>query len=255
MVVSSASLGWDATEVLQIANAEHNYKHTCPAITTRKTRCKKTRNPEAYIKARMVLNNMSLCDPARFLREDAELVSLAGQVLCSWHLKPEGQAYAIGEWRKMIQNWIRAQAQVIHPSISPAIVSRAIKEEKVQDRPRDSSLQQDRSVTVDHAKSIKTASQRHPDRQLQTEKQHEASMTEILRKLQELTVRVGALEQEKAVLKRDTTALRRENSRLVRQVAQQSQQISDMEKNQDVLEEQINEQFEEINTYKKRCGE
>lgn len=58
-------------------------------------------------------------------------------------------------------------------------------------------------------------------------------MNEIMRQLQQLTLRVQTLEEEK-------TTLRHENSRLVRRLAA-------MEQQQDVLEEQIEEQFDEIN--------
>lgn len=58
-------------------------------------------------------------------------------------------------------------------------------------------------------------------------------MNDIMRQLQQLALRVRTLEEEK-------TTLRNENSRLVRRLAA-------MEQQQDVLEEQIEEQFDEIN--------
>lgn len=110
--------------MLQIANvnckdSNGDDKQTCPALTLRKQRCRNTRDAASYIEVQTVLNSMSLRDPSDFLREDEQLVRLANQVLCRrWHLHMTHQKqYVISLWRKLIQEWIRAQAPLLPPPV------------------------------------------------------------------------------------------------------------------------------------------
>lgn len=375
-----ASHGWDPFKILQIANpnckdSDGNDKRTCPALTQRKKRCKLARDADSFLRAEMILNNMSVQDPSHFLHDDGELQRLADQVLCKrFHLNTAVmKEYAIGVWRRLIQDWIRAQNQVNHVHNSPIAVNRgasrdgddsdsqgdmivlpsiesrspsphpphrrrrrrytgtttpasqntrastvtsatlsqhvvrndnrvddatsdvfvsrsarspskrasrssslqselvaqvqqslritgsrapllAVREEardsrdtrqetpsrRQQQQQQQRERERERSVTLDHDLVVRH-SRGGPRRRASAvneddpQRQHEQApaMNEIMRQLQQLTLRVQTLEEEK-------TTLRHENSRLVRRLAA-------MEQQQDVLEEQIEEQFDEIN--------
>lgn len=121
MPASRGSSGWDAFEVLQIANTNWKDGHggnkkACPAPTLNGERCKRTRNGASNIMARTILNRTSLFEPSHFLKENEQLERLADRVLClKDHLKDkERRAYVIEEWQRLIKDWIRAQDQLNH---------------------------------------------------------------------------------------------------------------------------------------------
>lgn len=128
-----ASRGWDAFKVLQIGNphvkdTEGNDKRTCPCITKLGRRCKNTRDTASRAQAKLILNRMSLRDPSDFASRDVvaqELKDLADEVLCrNVHLHGRkvdrtGEnppvpmtEVVIDEWRVLINNYIREQAQL-----------------------------------------------------------------------------------------------------------------------------------------------
>lgn len=76
---------WNPAEVLGLANpAKYSAsKWSCPAQTSQKTRCLKTRDASSYTAATHLLNERSIIDPATFLDNKDLLVKLATLTLCA----------------------------------------------------------------------------------------------------------------------------------------------------------------------------
>lgn len=78
------TFSWNPEEVLSMVNPKKfsATQWTCPALTTRKTRCLQSRDADSYIGAGLVLNEMSIKDPATFLDNKDKLKELAELTLC-----------------------------------------------------------------------------------------------------------------------------------------------------------------------------
>lgn len=76
---------WNPAEVLELANPDKcsASKWSCPAQTSKKTRCLKTRDASSYTDATHLLNEMSIIDPVTFLDNNDMLVKLAKLTLCA----------------------------------------------------------------------------------------------------------------------------------------------------------------------------
>lgn len=241
-----APISWDPATVLQMVNPACG-KRACPALTQQKHRCTIPRDPASLLQAEILLNKMSLRDPSDLLRDDELLQRLADQVLCKrFHLKAaDNREYAVCNWKKLIQDWVRAQDQATsrsafagtrgagrdderddggdrtggahaqrvsrsavlksEPAGSPAVKNEDASFPAIKEEPRDFSHDVFGDVTA--------TPPRGREQQEQT-----PTMRELLRQLRELTIRVDTLEEE--------------NARLVRR--------------QEELEDRIEEQSEEI---------
>lgn len=118
-----------------------------------------------------------------------------------------------------------APAPVVKAEAAPAVKNEDASFPAIKEEPRDFSHNVFDELTA--------SSQRGREQQEQS-----PTMKELLRQLREMTIRVDTVEEENAALRQKKTALRQENSRFVRR--------------QQELEDQIEEQFEEINWLRRK---
>lgn len=116
-----APISWDPAKVLQMVNPACG-ERTCPAIAQQTRRCTTPLDAASFLQAEILLNRMSLRDPSGLLRDDEPLQRLADQVLCKRpHLNAAGiREYAVGNWKKSIQDWVRAQQDQLVNRSAPA---------------------------------------------------------------------------------------------------------------------------------------
>lgn len=143
---------WNPAEVLNLANpAKHGpSKWSCPAPTSKKIRCLKTRDATSYNAATHLLNEMSIIDPATFLDNQEMLVKLAGLTLCAAYHLPKNIPgsgnqfsnvdFVVTGWVALISAYIAKKNDVSQKSASSANLLRLKSELHEDQRHQDSTL-------------------------------------------------------------------------------------------------------------------
>ncbi|KAI7784583.1 hypothetical protein LA080_009820 [Diaporthe eres] len=255
--------GWDAAHVLQLVNPITN-KWSCPTVTKRNRRCENVVSQQRSMKVTFMLDTMSVEDAAEVARDqNRELTDLAEMMLCPLHSRTidsqEKVQGVVAQWRNFIQTSLRQQAQ-------PQSLNVNTKARSVEYRPADASAGvrgrhlnalPEQTTTVPHGRprtqptaldfpSVPSMPPGPPPSYGATFDQ--AALGDLMKTFQSLTLQNQQLRDQNASLieSRDVEA---------REYKRARGELERVEKEREVLDEQVEEQFKEINTLRDREAE
>ncbi|KAG8168153.1 hypothetical protein KVR01_003842 [Diaporthe batatas] len=103
--------GWDAADILELTNPVTK-RWSCPTMTLRNRRCENVVSQGRSIQVTTMINNMAIQDARVVVRdENRELTNLARGMLCPRHVSDDKAAGVVALWKNHIKTWMRAQAQ------------------------------------------------------------------------------------------------------------------------------------------------
>lgn len=262
--------GWDAAHVLQLVNPITN-KWSCPTVTKRNRRCENVVSQQRSMKVTFMLDTMSVEDAAEIAKDqNKELTDLAKIMLCPLHSRTidskEKVRGVVAQWKNYIKTSIRQQTQPrplnidtkaraveYQPTNAPAGVRgrhlNALPEQTTttpQGRPR---IQ----PTALDFPSVPSTPPGPPPSYGATFDQ--AALGDLMKTFQSLTLQNQQLREQNKKLREQNALLIESRDVEAREFKRARGELETVEKQRDVLDEQVEEQFKEINTLRDREAE
>lgn len=253
--------GWDAALILQLVNPATG-SWTCPTVTKRNRRCEKVVSQERSIKCSLMINAMSVEDAGVIAREhNFVLTELAKTMLCSTHSqgvdskeKVEG---VVMEWRNKIKASMRQQArpQSIHMDTSTPLVdyqpTNGLRRRHLDALPEpEATLPKAQPRYRTSARDVSPMPQRAPPSSSTTIDQD--AVDRMMQRFETLTLKNAQLRDQNKKLRGENTQLAEERDAAARDARRARGELKTVERQRDVLDEQVDEQFREINALRDR---
>lgn len=262
--------GWDAADVLQLVNPITG-KWSCPTLTKRNRRCEKVVSQERSMKVSFMLNTMSVEDAAEVARDQKrELTNLAEMMICPLHSRAtdskEKVRGVVAQWKNSIKTSMRQQAQ-------PRSLNVNTKAPSVAYRPTNASA----GIRGRHLNALPeqttTVPQGRPRTQLTAldfppvpstppgpppsygATFDQAALGDLMKTFQSLTLQNHQLRDENKKLREQNASLIEQKDAEAREYKRTIGELERVGKERDVLDEQVDEQFKEINTLRDREAE
>lgn len=262
--------GWDAAHILQLVNPIKG-RWSCPTVTKRNRRCENVVSQERSMKVTFMLNTMSVDDAGVVARdENQELTDLAEVMLCPLHSRAvdskEKVRGVVAQWKNYIKTSMRQQAQprsinanTKAPSVEyrPTNVSAGVRGRHLNALPEQTTtVPQGRPRTQPTAldfPSVPSTPPGPPPGYGATFDQ--AALGDLMKTFQSLTLQNHQLRDQNKKLQEQNASLIENMDVAAREYKRTIGELERVEKERDVLDEQVDEQFREINTLRDREAE
>lgn len=259
--------GWDAAHILQLVNPTTG-KWSCPTVTKKNCRCKNVVSQERSIKVSSMINSMSVEDASVIVRDhNQELTGLAQTMICPRHSQcsdsKERVQGVVAQWKNLIKTSIRQQAnpRPMHTNAKALTADFQPTTNGSRGRLFDAfpTVPKVEPRVQNTASGTSSPPQYTP---LSSNSTIDGDATkEIMQALKDMTLQNAQFRDQNAQLREQNKKLRDENKKLRDENAQLAEkrdaaareakrargELEAAEKERDVLDEQVNEQFREIN--------
>lgn len=253
--------GWDAAHVLQLVNPITG-KWSCPTVTKRNRRCENVVSQQRSMKVTFMLDTMSVEDAGVIARdENRELTDLAETMLCPLHSrdvesKDKVQA-VVAQWKNCIKTSMRQQAQsrpvnanTKAPTVDyqPTTGLRARRYDALPEPKATTPQAQPRTqkTALDTSPAPKDA----PPSYGATFDQ--AALGDLMRTFQSLTLQNHQLRDQNKKLREQNAQLAERRDAAATEYRRARGELEAVERERDALDEQVDEQFREINALRDR---
>ncbi|KAK2613592.1 hypothetical protein N8I77_000497 [Diaporthe amygdali] len=261
--------GWDATRVLQIENPTTG-RWSCPTITKRNRRCENVVSQERSQKVNRMLNSIAVEDAGAIAKDhNRELTVLAEAMFCPLHSRAtdskEKFKDVVAQWKNNIKTSIRLQ--VPPPALNvnrtiPAVEYQPTKAPSgLRDRPFNAYPEQTATIPQEQRKNqtatlgVSLTPQSPPPRYGTPSYGaiiDQAALGDFLEAFQSLTLQNQQLKEENQKLRDLNAELVEEANLATKELKRTRKELEAAEKVHELLEEQVDEQFDEINTLSER---
>lgn len=253
--------GWDAAHVLQLVNPVTG-RWSCPTVTTRNHRCKNVVSQERSIKVSSMINTMSVEDASVIARDhNQELTGLAQTMLCSLHSRSvdskEKVQGVVALWKNLIKTFTRQQAnpQLMHTATKTPIVdyqtTNSLRRRHL-DAPPEPKATLPQSQPRNRTTAPGVAPLQHGAPPSYSTTIDRDAVEGVMKKLQDLTLQNAQLRDQNKKLRDDNAQLAEKRDAAAREAKRARGQLEATEKALDVLDQQVDEQFREINALRDR---
>lgn len=242
--------GWDAAHILQLVNPATG-RWSCPTLTQKNHRCKNVVSQERSIRVSTMINSMSVEDVSVIVRDhNQELTGLAQTMLCSTHSSKEKAKGVVASWKNLIKTFIRQQAapRPMHTNAKALTADYQPTTNGSRGRLFDAifpTVPQVEPRVQSTASGTSSPPQYTP---LSSNSTIDGDATkEIMQALNEMTLQNSQFRDQNQKLRDENAQLAEERDEAARENKRAKGQLEAAEKERDVLDKQVEEQFQEIN--------
>ncbi|KAG6366557.1 hypothetical protein INS49_000735 [Diaporthe citri] len=256
--------GWDAADVLQLVNPITG-KWSCPTVTKRNRRCENVVSQQRSMKVTFMLDTMSVEDAGVIARDhNRELTDLAETMLCPLHSRDaesrEKVKGVVAQWKNHIKTSLRQQAQLRPLNVNTKAPTVDYQPTDGQRGRRYDALPEPTAAVPrvqpriqKTALDVSPVAQDAPPSYGATFDQ--AALGDLMRTFQSLTLQNHQLRDQNKKLREQKDSLVEKRDAAAREYKRARGELETVEKERDALDEQVEEQFKEINTLRDREAE